>query len=607
MASFIIIVIGCGCAADVDSFADSADDVEVVAVLSDGSTFPSLYDAVSASTSGMSVKIVSDSTEKRSIDVNGKDIEIDLNGHNVTTTVSSNALRIIGGSTVTLKDSGNSGSFGGKTANVVYIQNGTLDFQGGELYSTAYWTYTNGSQWGETIIAIFGSANSENRDYSNLIVGEDATISFYGDESALAGGGYAILVSHVNNHAYGVNIDMNGKIAGFMAISLYVNGLVKDVSGNIPQIKVGTTADIVGQIYAAGYANWEILGGSVVADNAIEIRAGEMTIQGGNFIGTGSFTTSPNGDGTTSSGTALAIVQHTTRLPIKVNIKGGIFAGEIGLFESNIQGSTAEQLSLIEIEVTDGEFIATGDHAAVEVSDVRGFISGGIFSTGIDSSLLTTEVNLVKNADGSYVVMNYSKADISSANEVTFVDDDSDGKIVVTSNANYDGVTLNLVFEDQTVRIVADVKEGSNAFTFDYMSAEAHHAMILLASNAEIHTVSFSFVAPDVNSVAPQSVIVYYADDIEGSEAFYAGEGSVSGNVVSYKGAYHPGYRFDVSYEVPIKPPVWEDEDEYIPFPPQVIEPVQETEDDTVTVVACAAAAAVAALIAVFLIVDRRR
>ncbi len=51
----------------------------------------------------------------------------------------------------------------------------------------------------------------------------------------------------------------------------------------------------------------------------------------------------------------------------------------------------------------------------------------------------------------------------------------------------------------------------------------------------------------------------------------------------------------------------WEDEDEYIPFPPQVIEPVQETEDDNVTVVACAAAAAVAALMAVFLIVDRRR
>ena len=53
----------------------------------------------------------------------------------------------------------------------------------------------------------------------------------------------------------------------------------------------------------------------------------------------------------------------------------------------------------------------------------------------------------------------------------------------------------------------------------------------------------------------------------------------------------------------PVYPP-WSEDDDYVPFPPIVVE---ETEDNSVEVVACAAAAVVAALMAVFLIVDRRK
>ncbi len=55
--------------------------------------------------------------------------------------------------------------------------------------------------------------------------------------------------------------------------------------------------------------------------------------------------------------------------------------------------------------------------------------------------------------------------------------------------------------------------------------------------------------------------------------------------------------------------PPWVNEDEEEYFPPIVIpsQPVEEKEDDSVTIVACAAAAAVAALMAVYLMVDRKR
>ena len=53
----------------------------------------------------------------------------------------------------------------------------------------------------------------------------------------------------------------------------------------------------------------------------------------------------------------------------------------------------------------------------------------------------------------------------------------------------------------------------------------------------------------------------------------------------------------------PVYPP-WSEDDDYVPFPPIVVE---EAVDNSVEVVACAAAAVVAALMAAFLIIDRRK
>ena len=53
----------------------------------------------------------------------------------------------------------------------------------------------------------------------------------------------------------------------------------------------------------------------------------------------------------------------------------------------------------------------------------------------------------------------------------------------------------------------------------------------------------------------------------------------------------------------PVNPP-WFEDDDYVPLPPVIVD---ETEDNSVEVMACAAAAVVAALMAAFLIIDRRK
>ena len=92
------------------------------------------------------------------------------------------------------------------------------------------------------------------------------------------------------------------------------------------------------------------------AGTAIEVRAGSATINGG-YI-TSSYTptdVTPNGNGTTTLGAALAIAQHTTKQSITVTINGGEFKGYSALSVANPQGNFAADYD-VALEVTGGVF-----------------------------------------------------------------------------------------------------------------------------------------------------------------------------------------------------------------------------------------------------------
>ena len=108
-------------------------------------------------------------------------------------------------------------------------------------------------------------------------------------------------------------------------------------------------------------------------ETGIEVRSGKVNIYGGNIIGDGnSLENAPNGNGTTTSGAALAISQHNTNNDIDVNISGGTFTGYYALFENDIQDNYSDN---IKISVTGGEFIGK-----IYSENCSGFITGGKFS-----------------------------------------------------------------------------------------------------------------------------------------------------------------------------------------------------------------------------------
>ena len=154
------------------------------------------------------------------------------------------------------------------------------------------------------------------------------------------------------------------------------------------------TANSTG-IYAAGYAKWNIKDTTINGvDTAIEIRAGEMSIESGTFTASAVPTeVTPNGNGTTSSGSAMAVAQHTTKLPIAVSISGGTFEGYSAFYESNPQNNDEESIAKVNLEITGGVFNAVnGGSVAVFNQDCKGFISGGVFQCSTGCLLLCRRI-----------------------------------------------------------------------------------------------------------------------------------------------------------------------------------------------------------------------
>ena len=174
------------------------------------------------------------------------------------------------------------------------------------------------------------------------------------------------------------SIDLTAIDGGVSAYGVYVQGLNKITSGNVMQINLdGVTINTGDEaIYAAGYAKWNVKNCTFNAENAaIEVRAGDMTIDGGVYTAMASeFKCEANGNGSTTQGAALAIMQHTTKLPISVYVKNGVFHSAAAVAEKNIQKNDPKPN--VDLQIADGQF-----NGVVVADDVLNFISGGYFTT----------------------------------------------------------------------------------------------------------------------------------------------------------------------------------------------------------------------------------
>ena len=296
-----------------------------------------LEEAVAAVQSGETIQLLADVEDVPDLYTNNKNMTIALNDHNITF----------------------------KTACGFVVNGGALNLTGSGTVTASNPTT------GYSTIQVNGSA-TDSPGYSTLTVGENVTLVNTANK-------FAISVWHTNNAGYGAKVDFAGKIE--TAAGITISGNVTQVGTNIPEIIIRDTANINSTgtaLYGAGLGRWTIEGGYIQSTTTgIEMRAGEMTISEGTTVsgGTDEFVVAPNGNGSTTSNVALAVVQHTTKLPVAVTVEGGTFTGGAALFEQNAQNNDAEAVAKIQLSVTGGTF-----NGKVYSKNKTDFISGGSFS-----------------------------------------------------------------------------------------------------------------------------------------------------------------------------------------------------------------------------------
>lgn len=342
--------------------------------------YPTLEAAFAAvtTTNATTITLLNDADVKNKIIISdGKNITLDLGGHNVTIS--------------TL------GMF-------FYVNNATFTVNGsGSIKEAAAYL--------APIIMTGGPAGSEN--YSVVNVNNGVTLEGWAgmfiDQNK--GNNYGMVFNAENATLMGKN-DTNGD-AG---VGLYVNGQINaNVKISLTNATVSGTGD---GMYLAGAADTTINGGSVTSNcTGIEIRAGSLTLNNCNVTGgNGSVTTNANGNGATSENVALAVIQHTTKLPIHVEINGGTFKGTAALLESNPQKNPEEATKQVGIIVNGGNFEGMVCKAEPKDGSSLG-VMGGSFNSDVTAYAGDT---LVVENNGTYYVGNTAKSTIENATSGTF-------------------------------------------------------------------------------------------------------------------------------------------------------------------------------------------
>lgn len=288
-------------------------------------------------------------------------------------------IRVVSGSSLTM----DGGSVNAKRY-AVYNQ-GTTTINEGEVRARNEETIQNHTN---AVLEINGGKIIADADYQ--------AINMYGSCKATMNGGEIIAMKEGTKYT-GNGIMMfkdtefvmnGGKITSYGAAILGNGSVSGNSEGTNAKITI-TGGDIKATNDTAIYIPQPngvttISGGTIEGTTAIEIRAGTLNISGGTLIGTSdTYNVIANTNGSTTTGAAVAIAQHTTKLPINVLISGGNFTAPTALSFTNPLGNSEEDLEKITIEITGGNFNSTGAETIAMV-EPREFITGGSFNENID-------------------------------------------------------------------------------------------------------------------------------------------------------------------------------------------------------------------------------
>lgn len=222
------------------------------------------------------------------------------------------------------------------------------------------------------------------------------------------------VVSNTSNAVYikgkGAKLDLYGSLVSNSTKYATIQGNGnKESAGTIINIYEGASVKSPNEIaiYHPQDGELNIYGGEITGTTGIEMRAGKLTVKGGTIIGTAVPTiTKENGNGSTTTGAGIAIIQHTTELDLSADVSGGTIKGYTALYHNNTENNSEEAAAKVTLSVTGGVFEAISGGTNAIYSDAKeNFIEGGEFKGEVDEKFISEELE-TKEIDGVTFVGN---------------------------------------------------------------------------------------------------------------------------------------------------------------------------------------------------------
>ena len=287
----------------------------VMAAEKTAGTEEELTKAFSETATGDTIKLTADIDSTNHLPLtDGRKLTINLNGHNLNFTNGKTLFVVSGELTITGK--------------------GTVNLN--DLY-----------------INVWGIEESTSKEKSILNVEKDVTIK----------GSTGIAIYESEKNAYNTEVNFAGTIIA-EDYGITTNGIIKNENGPVVNIKKGSVITATGNDGIAVVQHTtqlpievNITGGTITGATGIEVRSGKLNVKGGTITGTAKkLVSEANSKGATTAGAGIAVVQHTTQLPIEVNITGGTITGAEALYVNNTQGNPTTAWAKVNVTVTGGTF-----------------------------------------------------------------------------------------------------------------------------------------------------------------------------------------------------------------------------------------------------------
>lgn len=298
----------------------------------------------------------------------------------------------------------------------------------------------------------------------------------------------------------------------------------------------------------------KITGGTLTGScTALEIRAGQQVdITGGTFVSNAtSKKVIANGNGTTVEGYALAISQHTTKLPVNVNITGGTFKGINAVGVVNPQNNATDNIDItvtggtFEATAADGEALYMGHKGGtLNVSDgkFKGAVKaeegaslnllGGSYSVEPDKKLLVDGFT-VNKVEGTYPYqVEYKKVSATVDDNTSLKDEDGNDiteaeKEQVTASVN-ETVTENAAVNDSKPNTEEAISEEDSNTLKTMVEAAAKENGTEAADITTIETsLSINLKSASVNTT-DGNIVTKMVFDIKPIAVAFAGDKEIA-------------------------------------------------------------------------------